>query len=122
MPEIMGQQCPERKEAILNRKKLSKLGIPDGGAMKMAIRLVAQAGQKGMKSIIQHLGSQDFPRLRLGIGRPPGRMDTADYVLQKFSTKDCEGLGIFLRHAGDSAYRFITNGIDDAMTTFNRTL
>jgi len=79
------------------------------------------AGQKGMKSIIQHLGSQDFSRLRLGIGRPPGRMDTADFVLQKFAARDSETLAIFLRHAGDAVFRFITNGIDDAMTTFNRT-
>jgi PTH1 family peptidyl-tRNA hydrolase len=79
------------------------------------------AGQKGMKSIIQHLGSQDFPRLRLGIDHPPGRMDTADYVLQNFSTKDSEALAFFLRRASDAAMSFITTGIDDAMTTFNRT-
>ena len=39
-------------------------------------------GHKGMRSIIQYLGSQEFARLRIGIGRPPGRMDPADYVLQ----------------------------------------
>ena len=43
------------------------------------------AGQKGMASIIQQLGTQDFARLRLGIGRPPGQMDPAAYVLQRFS-------------------------------------
>jgi len=78
------------------------------------------AGQKGMKSIIQHLGSQDLPRLRLGIDHPPGRMDTADYVLQKFSKKDSEALAFFLRRATDAALCFVTTGIDDAMTTFNR--
>ncbi|MEN8172543.1 MAG: aminoacyl-tRNA hydrolase [Chloroflexota bacterium] len=79
------------------------------------------AGQKGMKSIIQHLGNQEFPRLRLGIGRPPGRMETADYVLQKFAAKDSEILDIYLRRAGDAVIRFITDGIEDAMTSFNRT-
>jgi len=79
------------------------------------------AGQKGMKSIIQHLGSQDFPRLRLGIGRPPGRMYTANYVLQKFAANDSEALAIFLVRAGDAVYRFVSSGIDDAMTSFNRT-
>jgi PTH1 family peptidyl-tRNA hydrolase len=79
------------------------------------------AGQKGMKSIIQHLGSQDFPRLRLGIDHPPGRMDTADYVLQNFPKKDSEALAIFLRRATDAALCFVTTGIEDAMTTFNRT-
>ncbi len=79
------------------------------------------AGQKGMKSIIQHLGSQNFPRLRLGIDRPPGRMETADYVLQNFRSKDSEALAFFLRRAADASLAFVTEGIDDAMTTFNQT-
>lgn len=78
------------------------------------------AGQKGMKSIIQHWGGQDFPRLRLGIDRPPGRMDTADYVLQKFTERDSEALTIFLSRAADAALSFVTAGIDAAMTTYNR--
>ena len=45
-------------------------------------------GQRGMASIIEQLGTQDFPRLRLGIGRPPGRMQPADYVLQDFPKAD----------------------------------
>ncbi|MCZ2288180.1 MAG: aminoacyl-tRNA hydrolase, partial [Anaerolineales bacterium] len=48
---------------------------PGGGA----------GGQRGMASTIERLGTKDFPRLRLGIGRPPGKMDAADYVLQNFS-------------------------------------
>ncbi len=79
------------------------------------------AGQKGMKSIIQHVGSQDFPRLRMGIDRPPGRMETADYVLQKFSKKDNEALEFFLRRAADATLAFVTDGIDYAMTSFNHT-
>ena len=43
------------------------------------------AGQKGMASIIERLGTQEFPRLRLGIDRPPGQMAAAAYVLQDFS-------------------------------------
>ena len=45
-------------------------------------------GHRGVQSIIQRLGTQAFPRLRLGIGRPPGRMDPADYVLQDFSADE----------------------------------
>ncbi len=45
-------------------------------------------GHRGVQSIIQRLGAQAFPRLRLGIGRPPGRMDPADYVLQDFSADE----------------------------------
>ncbi len=45
-------------------------------------------GQKGLKSIMEHLGTQEFARLRVGIGRPPGRMEPTDYVLQDFESAD----------------------------------
>lgn len=45
-------------------------------------------GHRGIQSTIQHLGTNAFPRLRLGIGRPPGRMDPAAYVLQNFSADE----------------------------------
>ncbi len=45
-------------------------------------------GQKGLKSIIAHLGTQEFARMRVGIGRPPGRMDPAAYVLQDFDKSE----------------------------------
>ena len=45
----------------------------------------SSGGHRGVQSIIQHLGTDTFPRLRIGIGRPPGRMDPAAYVLQNFS-------------------------------------
>lgn len=78
------------------------------------------SGQKGMKSIIQHLGSEDFPRLRLGIGRPPGRMQTPDYVLQDFPKSQAEELDIFLERAADAALLFITEGLDPAMNRYNQ--
>ncbi len=48
----------------------------------------SSGGHRGVQSIIQHLGTNAFPRLRLGIGRPPGRMDAAAYVLQDFSAEE----------------------------------
>jgi len=77
------------------------------------------AGQKGMGSIIERLGTQDFPRLRLGIGRPPGRMDAADYVLQDFSPTESEILGLTLEKAVDAILVFITEGLESAMNNFN---
>jgi peptidyl-tRNA hydrolase, PTH1 family len=47
-------------------------------------------GQRGMANTIELLGTKDFPRLRLGIGRPPGRMEAKDYVLQNFSREDAK--------------------------------
>ncbi len=77
------------------------------------------AGQKGMKSIIQHLGTQEFPRLRLGIGRPPGRMETADYVLQDFPKGQAEELAVLLGRAADAVLAFVDSGIEAAMTRYN---
>lgn len=76
-------------------------------------------GQRGMASIIEHLGTQDFPRLRLGIGRPPGRMDAADYVLQDFSRADLKNLSDVLDRAADAALTFVTEGLNAAMNKFN---
>lgn len=77
------------------------------------------AGQKGMASIIESLGAQDFPRMRIGIGRPPGRMDAADYVLQNFSVAEKEVLDATLERAVDAILVFVTKGLDAAMNQFN---
>ena len=77
------------------------------------------AGQKGMTSIIERLVRQDFPRLRLGIGRPPGRMVAADYVLQDFSPDELEVLAPALDSAVDAVLTFVTEGLNAAMNKFN---
>lgn len=76
-------------------------------------------GQKGIASTIEQLGTQDFCRLRIGIGRPPGRMDPAAYVLQDFSKSDLKLLSEVLDHAADAVNTFITDGINTAMNKFN---
>ncbi len=77
------------------------------------------AGQKGMKSTIEQLNTQNFPRLRVGIGRPPGRMQVADYVLQNFSDAEVEILNFVLNDAVQAILTFITEGIEQAMTQHN---
>lgn len=76
-------------------------------------------GHKGMQSIIGSLGTQDFPRLRVGIGRPPGRMDAADYVLQDFSKEEKEILPEVLDRAVKATLMFITEGVETAMNQYN---
>ncbi len=76
-------------------------------------------GQRGMASTIEQLGTKDFPRLRLGIGRPPGRMDAKDYVLQDFSKDDMKLLPEVLEHGVDAALTFVTHGLNKAMNQFN---
>ena len=76
-------------------------------------------GQKGVASTIERLGTQDFARLRIGIGRPPGRMDPADYVLQDFSHDEMRTLSEILDQAADAILIFVTEGLDRAMNKFN---
>ena len=78
------------------------------------------AGHKGMRSIIQQLGTQEFPRLRLGVGRSFGSRQAADYVLKPFSRQESEFLPAYLDRAADAALAFVTEGIQPAMTIYNR--
>ncbi len=76
-------------------------------------------GHKGMQSIIQALGSEEFPRLRLGIGRPPGKKQAADYVLKDFSASEEEALTFTLQKAVQAVLTFVTQGLEAAMNRYN---
>lgn len=76
-------------------------------------------GQRGLSSVLERLGTKDVPRLRLGIGRPPGRMDPAYYVLQNFSRPDLQAISEILDRAADAALEFVKNGLNTAMNKFN---
>jgi PTH1 family peptidyl-tRNA hydrolase len=76
-------------------------------------------GQRGMASTIEKLGTKDFPRLRLGIGRPPGRMDPKAYVLQEFSKDETKLLPELLDRAADAALEFVLKGLNAAMNKYN---
>lgn len=77
------------------------------------------AGQKGMQSIIEQLGTEEFGRLRIGIGRPPGRMEAAAYVLQDFNRNEQEELSMVLNSATSAILTFITEGLEKAMNLYN---
>jgi PTH1 family peptidyl-tRNA hydrolase len=77
-------------------------------------------GHQGMQNIIRHVGSEDFPRLRIGIGRPPGRMDPAAYVLQRFSEEQAPDIEIARECAADAALAWMAEGLEAAMTRYNR--
>ena len=72
-----------------------------------------------MQSIIESLGTEEFPRLRIGIDRPPGRMEAAGYVLRDFSKQEAEILFEILERAADAALYFVTEGLDATMNQFN---
>lgn len=75
-------------------------------------------GHNGMRSLIAQLGSE-FARMRLGIGRPPGRMDAADYVLQDFGRDELPVVSEMLNAAVDAVESFVRDGIDRTMSRFN---
>jgi peptidyl-tRNA hydrolase, PTH1 family len=77
------------------------------------------AGQKGVASIIEKLGTQDIPRLRMGVGRPPGAKVAAAYVLQEFSRQEAKELPEILDRAVEAILVFVTLGLDKAMNVYN---
>lgn len=82
---------------------------PGGGA----------GGQKGFASAIEQLGTKDIARLRLGIGRPPGRMDPSAYVLQDFSREEMKILSEIVDRAAEAALTFVVDGLNKAMNKYN---
>ncbi|GAC1546373.1 MAG: aminoacyl-tRNA hydrolase [Herpetosiphon sp.] len=77
-------------------------------------------GQNGMKSIIQHLGTETFPRLRLGIGRPPQGWESRDYVLTNWRPEEAEPLREMLERAADAVELWLTEGLAQAMNVYNQ--
>ena len=77
----------------------------------------SDGGQKGMKSIIQHLGTTVFPRLRIGIGEPVG--DLVDYVLSEFSEDEAVEIERTINRAVDAIETLVTDDILTAMNKFN---
>ncbi len=83
---------------------------PDGSA----------GGHNGIKSIIQEVGSQDFPRVKIGIGaKPNSEYDLADWVLSSFSASEEKALGPALERAADAALCIIEKGVPEAANRFN---
>lgn len=78
-------------------------------------------GHNGLKSINERLGTQDYTRIKIGVGRPPHpEMNVADYVLQNFSSEEQTQLPDFLDTVGDALDALITVGLDRASSNFNK--
>ena len=79
----------------------------------------SSGGHNGIKSAIEHLGTQGFPRLRVGIGRPPGRMPPKAYVLQDYGKAEGERMQAVYGRAVAAVEAFICLGVREAMNQFN---
>ena len=88
---------------------------------KIRVRPTGSAGgHNGIKNIIAHLGTQDFPRVKIGVGaKPTPDYDLADWVLSSFSAQDEKALSVSLKNAADAALAIIDHGVPEAANRFN---
>jgi PTH1 family peptidyl-tRNA hydrolase len=87
------------------------------------IRLRARGthgGHNGLRAVIEALGSEEFPRLRIGIGRPPDGVEPAEFVLTRVSAPEQPIVDAALDRAADALEVAVTDGVDAAMNRFNR--
>lgn len=90
---------------------VGRIQVKDGGGL---------AGHNGLKSIKAHLHTDDFLRVRVGVGRPPGRAQGADHVLKKPSKSERAELEVSVQEAADAVETILTDGVDVAMNRFNK--
>ncbi len=87
---------------------------------KLRIRKKGSAGgHNGMKNIIKHLGTEGFPRVRVGVGEKPKHMDLADYVLSKFGKEELDDIRSGCHAACNAVATIIREDVDAAMNAFN---
>lgn len=87
---------------------------------QLRIRLKGSAGgHNGIKNIIAHLGTQEFPRIKVGVGAKPPRMDLAAYVLSRFSQGEQKLMDDAFSEAAGAAVMMMTDGADRAMNHYN---
>ncbi|MDC4233702.1 aminoacyl-tRNA hydrolase [Actinomyces sp. B33] len=78
-----------------------------------------EGGHNGLKSITQHLGTKDYHRLRIGIGRPPGRQDPADFVLGRIPAKERPDWDVTCERAADAVEDVVLRGLASAQQTLH---
>ena len=90
----------------------------DAGAVRVK-QAGGHAGHNGLRDVIAAADSNDFVRVRVGIGRPPGRQDAADFVLKNFSGDERKELPLLLALSADAVEEIVTKGALEAMNTVN---
>ncbi|PQZ91107.1 aminoacyl-tRNA hydrolase [Arthrobacter sp. MYb227] len=80
-----------------------------------------EGGHNGLRDISKALGTKDYLRVRVGVGRPPGRMETADYVLKDFSKDEKKSLPFLIDNSADAVEEIVRSGWDAAQKKINTT-
>jgi PTH1 family peptidyl-tRNA hydrolase len=88
------------------------------GALRLK-RGGGDGGHNGLRSLSAALGNRDYARVRLGIGRPPGRQDPADYVLKEWASTERKELPFLIDRAADAVEALINDGLESAQNQFN---
>jgi PTH1 family peptidyl-tRNA hydrolase len=89
------------------------------GALKVKLS-GSTAGHNGLKSLQSALGTAEFLRVRLGVGRPPGRQDPADFVLEPFAKRELPEVEVLIEEAADAVLSLIRDGLERTQDRFNR--
>ncbi len=90
---------------------------------RLRIRAQGSAGShNGMKSVIERVGTKDFPRLRIGVGRGKGSADLADHVLTKFVPDERDAVEKMLDRAVDAVLLWVESGTETAMNEYNKVI
>jgi peptidyl-tRNA hydrolase, PTH1 family len=88
---------------------------------KIRVRPKGSSGtHNGMRSILYHVQSEDFPRIRIGIGRPPEGWALADFVLSKFNEQDRKLIGESVKNAAEAVETIVKTDVNTAMNKYNR--
>ncbi|MAG04168.1 MAG: aminoacyl-tRNA hydrolase [Acidimicrobiaceae bacterium] len=89
---------------------VGELRVKSGGGL---------AGHNGLRSVTAHLKTQDYLRVRIGVGKPPGRQSGADHVLRRPGAAEATELEVVAREAADAVEVILAEGVDEAMSRFN---
>jgi peptidyl-tRNA hydrolase, PTH1 family len=89
---------------------VAELRVKSGGGL---------AGHNGLRSIVDHLHTQDFQRVRIGVGKPVSKEHGADHVLNRFGKRDRAEVDVTVEQAADAVEAIVRDGIDAAMNQFN---
>jgi PTH1 family peptidyl-tRNA hydrolase len=113
---------PLERSGVIEQEELlvvcDDLNLPLG-----QLRLRKRGGSgahKGLCSIIEHLGTENFPRLRMGIGAPPPGTDWVEFVLSRFRAEEQDCVERMIESAADAIEVAVRSGVDEAMQRFNR--
>lgn len=127
-PQTYMNNSGEAVRAILDFYKLETQNLIvifddiDLNPGSIRIRHRGSAGtHNGMRSILYHLGTEDFPRIRIGIGKPDPRVDLADYVLGRPDQNEQKAINAVIEKVADAVGMIMVSGVETAMARFNET-